>query len=581
MKKRPFITILLCNLFTALTVLFFAPLEVLIANAGEFFFPFANVWWIQLGAAILAAGIATGIMSLLPPRAGLTCAGLSAGFGLASYIQILFLNGHMVSLTGERFDIDAAGIRTNLIIWIGILILVTAAVLLFSRKRRKATEYALRGAAAALTVMQLAGFASSALTTDLNPDVRRQGHVLTSEGQFELSTGENTIVFILDTADAVYAEEMLERWPELKETLSGWVWYPNMTSRYNRTYPSLTYLLTGQECHMDRPVAEYVDEAWTKGMGFIRGLAESGTDARIYTPDPELISDLADPYIANAVPYDYKAFGNLYLPGLEKVMTRIALYKCMPYQYKFPFRYDMDYANTTVFRIFNDAGLHFKDKDNEFAGELRGAMTATDAYAKAFRFYHLYGPHIGAEWDENLEPHIYTDRDDYPAVLRGSFRNIEDFIQQLKDLGLYDGATFIVTADHGTNFGIPEGQPLERTTTACPLLMVKYPGADLTKPLEINRAPVSQDEFIATAEASLGAAASGLGSGKTFKDFAEGEARKRYYDFIAYHDRLAGEIAVREYLIDGDAGDIRSYHLTGRWWDVLYSVQPISDEPFP
>ena len=82
-------------------------------------------------------------------------------------------------------------------------------------------------------------------------------------------------------------------------------------------------------------------------------------------------------------------------------------------------------------------------------------------------------------------------------------------------------------------------------------------------------------------EQALSAAPSGLGSGKTFKDFTEGEARDRFYDFIAYHNHLAGEIAVREYLIDGDAEDIANYHLTGNWWDVLYSVQPISDEAFP
>ena len=118
MKKKPFVTIFLCNLFTALTVLFFAPLEVLLANAGEFFVPFGNVWWLQLLLALLAALLFSGILMLLPARAGLTVAGLSLAFGLASYLQVLFMNGHMVSLTGERFDITPAGIRNNLIIWI-------------------------------------------------------------------------------------------------------------------------------------------------------------------------------------------------------------------------------------------------------------------------------------------------------------------------------------------------------------------------------------------------------------------------------------------------------------------------------
>ena len=581
MRKKPFLTILLCNLFASLTVLFFSPMEVILANAGEFFFPFANVWWFQLLVALAAALLLTGLFCLLPSRAGLVASALSLGFGLAAYVQVLFMNGHMVSLTGERFDITSAGIRNNLINWVILLLVVALAVFFFSHRSRKPTEIALRAVAAALTVMQLTGFIGSVVGTDLNTDVRRQEHVLTAEKQFELSGGQNTVVFVLDTADAAFAEEMLSRWPKLKDSLSGWVWYPNATSRYNRTYPALPYMFTAHECHLDRPVPQYVDEAWTEGMGFIRGLHDAGTDIRILTPDPELISDLADPYIDNSVRYSYSDFGNLDLPRLEKVLLRVALFKCMPYQFKFPFRYDMDYANTASFKIFNDPKMHFNDKDDAFAADLRGALTVTDSYDKSFRFYHLYGSHIGAGWDENLKPRPAGAEEDYPAVLRGCFRNIEDYISQMKALGIYDRSTIIVTADHGSNFGIPEGQPLERTTPACPLLMVKYPNADLSRPLQTNRAPVCQDDLFATIEQSLSAPASGLGSGKTLEDFTEGEARERYYDFIVYHDRMAGEIAVREYLIDGDAGDIANYHLTGRWWDVLYSVQPISDEPFP
>ena len=42
--KRPAAAILLCNLFLALTMAFFSPVEVLIANAQEFYFPVGNVW---------------------------------------------------------------------------------------------------------------------------------------------------------------------------------------------------------------------------------------------------------------------------------------------------------------------------------------------------------------------------------------------------------------------------------------------------------------------------------------------------------------------------------------------------------
>ena len=583
MKKKPFLPILCCNLFLMLTFLFFSPLEVIARNAGEFFFPLSNIWWFQLLVCLAGSLLLTLLMLLLPARAGLTVAAAILGLGLAAYVQILFLNGLIPSMTGKAIDISSSDQTLNLVIWIGITLLTVLLVFLFSKKFRKNTEFALCAVAGALILMQLAGFVSAALTMDTEVTEKRQNHVLSAQGQFELGSDANVVVFVMDTADGAWAREMLDRWPDLKDTLSGWTWYPNATSRYNRTYPSLTYMLTGQACHFDKPVPTYVDEAFTKGSAFLKNLADAGVDTRILTPDPDLISDLADPYIANAVDYDYSDFGNLYLPRLEKVLLRIAIYKSAPYLLKNYGLYDMNYVNTASFKIHNDPETKYGNYDYEFHAKLKAnGLTVSDTDTKAFRFYHTAGTHIGVFWGEDLVPDPNrVGTEDYPAALRGCFRNVEEYIARLKDLGLYDSATIIVTADHGSNFGVPYGQPLERTTSATPIMMVKYANSDLSQPLREDKAPVSQDELFATVEQALSAASSGLGNGKTFKDFTEGEARERFYDFVAYREHLAGEIAVREYLIDGDAKDIANYHLTGNWWDVLYSVQPISDEPFP
>ena len=187
-------------------------------------------------------------------------AAAALGLGIAAYIQILFLNSLVPSLTGKAIDISSSAQTLNLVIWIAITLLAVLLVFLFSKKSRKATELAMRAVAAALIVMQLAGFLSSALTMDTEVTEDRQNHVLSAKGQFDLGSDANVIVFVMDTADGAWAREMLDRWPDLKDTLSGWTWYPNATSRYNRTYPALTYMLTGQVCHFDKPVPTYVDD---------------------------------------------------------------------------------------------------------------------------------------------------------------------------------------------------------------------------------------------------------------------------------------------------------------------------------
>ena len=164
MKRRHFITILCCNLLLTLTVLFFSPLEVVAINAGEFFFPLTNVWLFQLLVSVAGALLLTLFMLLFPARAGLTAAAVALGIGIAAYVQILFLNGLVPSLTGSAIKISSSDRIWNLVIWLAIILLVALSVFLFSRKARKTTELAMRAVAAALVIMQLTGVSLSSAT---------------------------------------------------------------------------------------------------------------------------------------------------------------------------------------------------------------------------------------------------------------------------------------------------------------------------------------------------------------------------------------------------------------------------------
>ena len=576
--KRPFLTILLCNLFLALTVVFFSPLEVLMANAVEFFFPFGNVWWIQLLAALAAALVLSGLMFLLPARAGLVAAGISFALGIAAYVQILFLNGGMVALTGEKIDLTQSRVNLNLVLWIAIFLGILTAVILFGKTSRRGTKRVLCLLSAALLAMQTAGFASSVLTRDLSP--KSPDHALSTEGEFVLSRNRNVIVYVLDTADGTYVTEMMTRYPELYDILSGWTWYPNATSRFSRTYPAIPYLLTGNDCDMSIPVDESLDQAY-ETSSFLKTLSESGVDSRIFTWSQELLSDKADPYIANSTGYQYSDSGNLNLPRLEENLLKAALFKCLPYQFKNAFAYDMREMNTTSFKTLDDDYMYYAYMDSDFNYDLEDALTVTDNYDKAFRFYHLFGTHPGAGWDADLNEIPETEEADNPEALRGCFRNVEEFIRQMKELGIYDSATFIITADHGISGSVDPGVPLEQLPgTAVPIMMVKFPGSDTSKPLQVSRAPVSQDEIFATVELGLGTPATGTGSGNTFSKYAEGQRRDRYYYHTAVRSDDSWDIALLEYLVDGDAEDLANWHYTGKWKNIVYSRNGVSNEQF-
>ena len=581
-QKRFWGTILLCNLFLSLTVFFFSPMEVVLSNRGEFYFPFGNIWGVQLLVALGAALVLSLLMMLLPPRVGQIAAAVSLGLGLAAYVQALFLNGKMVSMTGAAMKLTDAEKTTNLVIWGLIVLVVLLCVVIFGARRQKTVSLVMKGVACALIVMQTVGLVSL-IFADHSSDQKTETY-LSVDGEFELSSGNNVIEFVLDTADGFFVRDMLATYPELYDSLSGWVYYPNATSTHSRTYPSLTYMLSGEIGHYDVPVAEYVEQAFDRS-GYLKGLNKVGTDVRIFTWNPELIASSSQEYVANSSGYRYNRFENLNLPKLVENLMRIALYKSLPYQFKKQFRYNLVQINMSSFTRQDLFFKEFNYMDPTFYLDLMNdPLKATDKYSRAFRFYHLFGTHPGADWDENLE--TMTDEDNVDLwdphfrakALRGSYKMIEEYIRQMKELGIYDQATIIVTADHGISDDDGTVENLVRSTPSCPVLMVKYAGSDLSQPMRVSSAPVAHEDIFTTVEKAFSAATTGTGSGRGIEEIGETETRDRYYYHTVFRNDGEGEIALREYLINGNAEDLANWHLTGKWWDILYSQNAISDE---
>ena len=569
-RKQFALTALLINLFSCLTVVFFSPMEVVLINQHEFYFSFLNAALFQLITALAAAGLATLVMAVLPGKAGRLLAGLSLGGGIAAYIQAMFLNGGMVAMTGESMDVSGTAKAVNLAIWAALMI---AAMLLLWRQRKPVVT-AIRCVAAALIVMQGAAMAGSIASDGLAK--KGDALFLTAESEFEFSSENNVIEIVLDTTDGTVVREMLERYPEMYDSLAGWVYYPNATSKNSRTYPSLTYMLTGKECFYDRPAEEYVRDAFEEST-FLPGLKEAGTDICLYTQDTDVIGNSAAAYTRNSMLYDYSQLSSLDPVQLVKNLLHVGLYKSMPYALKNRFGYNMAIINISSFREYEKRSNRFREEDAMFYRDFQGAggLSVSGDYTKAYRMYHLFGNHPGYMWNQNME---ITTGADQPDALRGSFRIVEMMKDEMKRLGIYDKATIIVTADHGlSNLG---GTTLEIQQTYCPLLMVKYPNQNDAEPMRINGAPVAHDDLFATIEDALGAKRSGCGSGKTLRDFSPGDQRERIYYYTAFYDNKEGEIVLREYSITGDAEDIQNWHLTGRWWDVLYSRHKVARRRF-
>ena len=177
-SRKPWGTILLCNLFLSLTVAFFQPFSAVLETAAGY--PPEGVWGMQLlWAALMGLGL-SGLMLLLPAGAGNLAAAVSLGLGGAFLAQCLLFNpGRPL-----RMDTDWSITLLNAYVWAGIVIITGAMAFTCRRENALWTGRVMRIAAWVLLAVQLGwvtalwslgpGKGFRAVTWEYLPEARRE-----------------------------------------------------------------------------------------------------------------------------------------------------------------------------------------------------------------------------------------------------------------------------------------------------------------------------------------------------------------------------------------------------------------------
>ena len=106
----------LINSFTVLTFIFFSPLEIYLGNISEFTFSIQQIWWILLVTGIIVIIVLDLIEIWLPEVLYVIILTLVFALGVGLYIQIVFLNGSMSSLTTDNVKFSSSVISNNVFI---------------------------------------------------------------------------------------------------------------------------------------------------------------------------------------------------------------------------------------------------------------------------------------------------------------------------------------------------------------------------------------------------------------------------------------------------------------------------------
>ena len=230
-------------------------------------------------------------------------------------------------------------------------------------------------------------------------------------------------------------------------------------------------------------------------------------------------------------------------------LLRLSAYRYAPMSLKPFFWEDTNYYNEDIFRPSNTSAYQFDD-----AGYAPGFTTATaQGESGSFKLYHFYGSH--SPYTMNADGTASQETTSVKAQTMGSFRNLMAAFAQMKQLGIYEDATIIITADHGS--AVSDTKPLQKATR---IGLFYKPAGSAGTPLVWSAAPVCTDNIPATL-----AKAAGIEDltpyGTPLEAVAEDAQVTRYYYKTICTSGSYGETAYYKYAVTGDAADFGNWKL--------------------
>lgn len=481
-------------LFFALTLTLFAATQMVCDNQEEFWFT-----WAQMAPGVVRVGLwvwgaLTLLLAVLPRRAFPWGQGVLLGLGVAALLQGNGLNADYGALNGQAIvweDYTVYGL-INTALWAGILFICLS---LRQWKRFGALCVVLP----CLLAVGEGGWIAYRAAQAPTPQTETY---LSQAGLYTVGTEENLLVLVLDSVDADQFAQALAEDPDLSRRLEGFTWYRNAMGLSDPTKYGLPALLTGQAYTQPVDYAGFIAAAYADAPLYTM-LAGDVWDARFFTDsryvslDAGVVDNLAREELAVNDP-----------AGLTRDLLRLCAFRYAPHFLK-----PQLWMYSNVFLPYAQAQGEpvYEVTDPAFDARLREeGLEAT--VERAFRLIHLTGMHPPYTMDADCQ--YQAQGVTAQEQMRGCLRLAEDYLEQMRALGVYDRSAVLILADHGTE------------TVHRPLLLLKRPGD--TGEMAVNDAPVSYADLPATYVALL----TGAQAGTELWSIPQGQARTRLY----YHE---------------------------------------------
>lgn len=566
----------LISFFTVFTILVVAPLELVAKSARDLSFNLNDVAGPVIIAGLVITLILTVFLSLLRKRVFNVAVAFVGAIGVASYVQAVFMNGGMPLADGH--EVIWSNFTHKMIVSGAIWLVIIAAAVIFSLLKARQFRTGLLVTATALIIVQAVGVASlwgPSIAASLDAHADQRQVIATREGLYSVSSKKNVVVFVLDTTDTAFVQKLYDEHPETFAALTGFTWYRNSVGSMIPTRYGVPSLLFGTRPQPGKSFNDFVYD-WAQSDQYLKDIQNAGYQAGLYTDQLNYshYRDTAQKYSINYhEPRGRGSDNQLDIFGALRILYKTALCRDMPWVFKPRFWYYTEDLNMRMRKSVNldevDLSAQpYTEDDRKYYEELQHYGLSIDNTGQngSFRFIHLFGSHPPYTLDRNVEPTDDPSKQNVEEQTMGAFRIVAQYIAELKRLGVYENTSIIITADHGdwylTSTDIQK--------PSAPAILYKPAGQtaeEAAQPMQVSDAPVWHYDILAQTLKDMGVDQQTLSNYTTPLDESyEGENRPRYY--IETLSNGKRDIFVREFVINGDANDIKNWSLTGNEWPV-------------
>lgn len=524
----------------------YGPLELYFTNIREFHFDFYALFpeLIKLFFLFAAVGLLSfGFCYALHIRLyNIVLTTAAVGF-VCTYVQGMFLSGHLPPLDGRaiRWSEYLSQDIVSIVLWLAV---ATIAILLV-RRLATATVYKL--------ITGLSLFLSAILlVTVVTVGIQNNGlapkseAILTKDHEFEMSTDQNFIIFIVDAVDSATFHQLLQSDdPQFGDILEDFTYYPNTVGAYPFTQESIPFILTGAWYENQEDFPSFVTRAMDESP-LLTALKAQNYRMGMYEED--LTYDSNNVYAfenAKQLSYSIENFNQLAREELKLVWFKYA-----PFPLKWLAHVNMEAFNRLL--VLEGAEQAFHANNTEFYRDVQNSEIVTVA-DKCFRFIHIEGAHVPFRYDKDVNI-IPESQGTYPQNIEASMTIVNQYLTRLKDAGVYDNSVILLMADHG--YGYDREIPI--VGRGNPLLAVK--GVQEHHQMQISQAPISYDDLQTAYQRLLTGS-----SGDQVFDARENDQRTRRFLYYEYTD----EHHMQEYEQQGHAADIETMVPTGKKYNRL------------